>query len=429
MPSLVELLKKGQNASFKSLIDRMLSKPAFDNSEYNKLGLSGPQTRVGDIASMAIDAMPGIGDISAALKVPDNLRNKEYGQAALNSLGALPMVAGVGAIRNPAKSTTFNYLADDFDMPGETLADQAARSILNRYSKTFGTSKDPIYKAIDDGLLDFDKIKNLFSEFTQHENYDPLRHHYQKAELSGVSQRVGVPKHIAESEYMTPEALTDFIRQDQGTELQTSNPKLENIYDYNILKDAQIKSNFIDSIDDPMAYPELNNKFFRDAPGSHIVFEEGLPNTMIIPTNAIDYALKEKWITPQSIKDGKIGIPEMIRLNDKYEKAITSDKVRNTFEPKYEFDDGHKWVELKDADALNAEGKLMNNCVGNYCTPVKQGLTRIFSLRSPTNKSILNVQVDPATREIIQAHSNSNGPIKPDQKSYMDAFEALYHSW
>lgn len=47
------------------------------------------------------------------------------------------------------------------------------------------------------------------------------------------------------------------------------------------------------------------------------------------------------------------------------------------------------------AQGLDAEGKMMGHCVGSYCDQVSGGGTRIFSLRDPSGKPHVTVEVAP----------------------------------
>jgi hypothetical protein len=51
----------------------------------------------------------------------------------------------------------------------------------------------------------------------------------------------------------------------------------------------------------------------------------------------------------------------------------------------YEFPDGFKWVDLTTEACLKREGGRMGHCVGGYGAAVKEGTTKIFSLRNAKN--------------------------------------------
>lgn len=57
---------------------------------------------------------------------------------------------------------------------------------------------------------------------------------------------------------------------------------------------------------------------------------------------------------------------------------------------------------------LKAEGNKMGHCVGSYCGQVQRGLTRIFSLRDPSNTPHVTMEVSPNMWEFQQI--NGNGP-------------------
>jgi hypothetical protein len=60
---------------------------------------SPPAQRVGDVAGGALSALPSVGDAYSVLQAIADLEAGNYGEAALNGVNALPMVAGMGAIK------------------------------------------------------------------------------------------------------------------------------------------------------------------------------------------------------------------------------------------------------------------------------------------------------------------------------------------
>jgi hypothetical protein len=59
---------------------------------------SPPAQRVGDVAGGALQALPSVGDAYSVLQAIADLEAGNYGDAAWNGVGALPMVAGIKSL-------------------------------------------------------------------------------------------------------------------------------------------------------------------------------------------------------------------------------------------------------------------------------------------------------------------------------------------
>lgn len=75
--------------------------------------------------------------------------------------------------------------------------------------------------------------------------------------------------------------------------------------------------------------------------------------------------------------------------------AAESDDVLEEIDCALEYEDGCRFVELKGPIALIREGHLMGHCVGGrgYVESVQKGATRIFSLRDPSNRPHVTIEV------------------------------------
>lgn len=71
---------------------------------------------------------------------------------------------------------------------------------------------------------------------------------------------------------------------------------------------------------------------------------------------------------------------------------------------------------------LLCEGNQMNHCVGSYWNYVQRGYTRIFSLRDPSNKPHVTIEMDGDHNEVEQIMGNSNS--EPD-----DQYKAMIKEW
>lgn len=75
------------------------------------------------------------------------------------------------------------------------------------------------------------------------------------------------------------------------------------------------------------------------------------------------------------------------------------------------------------AQGLDAEGKMMGHCVGSYCDQVSGGGTRIFSLRDPSGKPHVTVEVIPQTHKQSAAfRALSADEQLPWLQKYNDAY-------
>jgi hypothetical protein len=82
---------------------------------------SPPAQRVGDVAGGALSALPSVGDAYSVLQAIADLEAGNYGEAALNGVNALPMVAGLG-------STKFLYRG----LAPDTPENRAIGSLFNK---------------------------------------------------------------------------------------------------------------------------------------------------------------------------------------------------------------------------------------------------------------------------------------------------------
>ncbi|MCV9964353.1 PcfJ domain-containing protein [Pararhizobium sp. BT-229] len=109
----------------------------------------------------------------------------------------------------------------------------------------------------------------------------------------------------------------------------------------------------------------------------------------------------------------------LVAKADAWTKSLNSRKLTSdgAIDPVLSINEGLKWFELKDANALHWEGAMMSHCVGShtYARSVSLGETRIFSLRKDVHKPILTVEVraghDGFSLVQIQKHANGGLPI------------------
>jgi hypothetical protein len=71
---------------------------------------------------------------------------------------------------------------------------------------------------------------------------------------------------------------------------------------------------------------------------------------------------------------------------------------------------------------LNAEGNMMNHCVGGYCEDVNQGRSRIYSLRDERNQPKVTIELAGRDNAVRQIMANSNSEPA-------DELKALVKEW
>lgn len=87
-----------------------------------------------------------------------------------------------------------------------------------------------------------------------------------------------------------------------------------------------------------------------------------------------------------------------------------------------------KWTlqKLKDAAQLDAEGKVMQHCVGSYAAKVAEGDATIFSLRDAAGRPHVTIEVSPSKRiKQVKGKQNSD-PTEKYQKYVDEAKEKMF---
>lgn len=86
----------------------------------------------------------------------------------------------------------------------------------------------------------------------------------------------------------------------------------------------------------------------------------------------------------------------------------------------YEWDDGWTIQKLTTDDQLEHEGEAMQHCVGTYCEDVRDGLSEIYSLRSPKGTSHVTVEYDPKRKKFAQVKGKQNDAPRPEYQERID---------
>jgi len=72
--------------------------------------------------------------------------------------------------------------------------------------------------------------------------------------------------------------------------------------------------------------------------------------------------------------------------------------------------DGWTLQDLKDEEALKAEGDAMGHCVGGYGHEVDSGRTKILSLRDPNNQPHVTMELEPRNYALHEQYAGAKGP-------------------
>lgn len=88
----------------------------------------------------------------------------------------------------------------------------------------------------------------------------------------------------------------------------------------------------------------------------------------------------------------------------------------------HRFDDGYTVQKLTTKAQLDAEGRLMQHCVGSYCEDVRRGDSVIYSLRDERGRPHVTMEVDPRTERLAQVKGKQNAKPQPKYQKYVDEF-------
>ena len=84
----------------------------------------------------------------------------------------------------------------------------------------------------------------------------------------------------------------------------------------------------------------------------------------------------------------------------------------------YDFGDGHTIQLVTSKNDLEAEGHMLNHCVGGYCEKVEQGHAFIYSLRDGNNRPIATIELN-EDGEVVEMKSQSNTSIPSEYDPYI----------
>jgi len=161
-----------------------------------------------------------------------------------------------------------------------------------------------------------------------------------------------------------------------------------------------------------------------------------------INTEVFDFIFD--WYRSMSEENKKFDInsynlKRAIQLSDEWHKVITGKGEGKIYTPLerdeygnitdyrvvYKFDDGWYVVELDNKNNLMVEGNKMNHCVGSYWDEVQHGDSKIFSLRNPSGKPHVTIELDKGNN-IVQTRGNSNSVPSPELQQKVDEWYENY---
>lgn len=99
------------------------------------------------------------------------------------------------------------------------------------------------------------------------------------------------------------------------------------------------------------------------------------------------------WSAQHRINLNRTSLAEALEAVRDFEVEVESDEIPQG-EIVYEYADGWTMQRLGN-NALEAEGELMQHCVGDYCEDVEQGKAVIFSLRDPKGRPHVTMEWEP----------------------------------
>jgi len=132
------------------------------------------------------------------------------------------------------------------------------------------------------------------------------------------------------------------------------------------------------------------------------------------------------WAKETKTDLNKLSLEEALEQSKGYvPNAARKGKTDSDANPTvYTFADGHKVVQLKTDEALKREGDVMKHCVGDYCDAVREGTSKIYSLRTPDNKPLVTIETQGGVGQVVfkQMFGHSNSDPSEQEKPYLIEF-------
>jgi hypothetical protein len=113
-------------------------------------------------------------------------------------------------------------------------------------------------------------------------------------------------------------------------------------------------------------------------------------------------------------------------LNEAYEWALEREEgekaQKQQGEVVHTFKDGYTVQKLTTEKQLEAEGDVMQHCVGGYYDEVRRGKTEIYSIRDPKGRPHVTIEFDPKALRVKQVQGKQNAEPAPKYQPYVEEF-------
>lgn len=417
----------------KELMDKKVTTP--------NLMTGGDDTRsVGQRLRDAGEWLPGTGDAISAYDAWEALKKGNYGEAALNAVGVIPLVPAFGGvIRKSSESFVPENAYKSFDIEPRSRNEELAQNTINtlhqKWAKNAGSELDPFYKLIEEGKINEENMDAIFGG--TNEIADLIRDRENFAfvldKLGGYSgQYERTPHWTKQLENFRDELSLPPMGGDKNSKM------IGDFYDANLIAVPPAGEGFLGKFagkqdvleqwpDFPAMLTEKERKYFEklgdyDAIGTSLE-RDYFPIFGGKGEMALFNALEKGRISPSSLVDNRVSLSGLLDFIQQHQDDILREGSKVPPEDiVHTFESGHRWEELKNSDQLSFEGNKMSNCVGGYCDKVKKGNSRIFSLRNAEGTPKLTVEWDPRTRSFPQILGPGNS--RPKEK-YQDMIDWL----
>jgi hypothetical protein len=127
------------------------------------------------------------------------------------------------------------------------------------------------------------------------------------------------------------------------------------------------------------------------------------------------------WQKQERIDLGRLRLIDALDALEDFE--VEGDVPQGKVE--HQWPDGWTIQRLVDPEQLEAEGEIMQHCVGSYCPAVAAGQTIIYSLRDPKGKPHVTVEFNEQLNRFAQVQGKQNADPKPEYQSRVDEFADL----
>lgn len=387
--------------------------------------------------------IPGPSDVISGYDAWEAFKKGNYGEAALNAVGTLPLVPALGGvIRKSSESMVPKFSYDeepykyDHLSPEEIAVNRTLDVMNHKWAKAAGSESDPFYKLIEEGKINSENMDDVFGNSTIIQDAVDSRKGF-----ASILDRLG-----GYSGQYDEKKLPHWTKQLENWRDELDLPPMGgtgdakmigNLYDTHLIAPREWgfegKFNAKQDVEDEWDnfannLSEKERKFYdklgdQDLVGIELnrLDPEAMPIFADVGEKALMHALKTGSLNVSSLADNRVSLPGLIDFIQQHrdfqlkEGAKTPpEDILNTFPS------GHRWEELKNEDQLKLEGDVMSHCVGGYCDKIKKGDARIFSLRNAEGKPKITAEWDPRSRTFEQIMGPGNSNPKDKYRDMID---------